>query len=139
MIETAHPEDPRSATPARAISLTHGIQWQVGQYRIDDAWTPSVNVYRLERRLEICFDLAGVDPSQIELRIEPDRLTLRGQRAAPDPRCSPTEPMRIVTMEIDHGAFCRAIPLEEPIDPTRVAVVSQNGFLWVRLPLRDHA
>ncbi len=35
-------------------------QWHTGDFCPVDAWTPAINVYRYERRIEICMDLAGL-------------------------------------------------------------------------------
>jgi len=102
-------------------------QWHVGDFLPDESWTPQVNVYQFERRLEVCVDLAGLEPSKV------------GVRPAPDPRKSPDEPMRLDAMEIDHGTFCRILRVPEQVDLTRVESQYLAGFLWVRMPYREPA
>lgn len=112
-------------------------QWHAGDFCPVDSWSPQINVYRLERRIEVCVDLAGVQREEIEVHVEPGRLVMRGVRRAPEPRRSPDEPMRILSMEVHHGAFCRTIGLPDKVDLSRVESEYVNGWLWVRLPLRD--
>lgn len=111
-------------------------QWQESNFTPVDSWSPSINVYRMERRIELCVDLAGVEPATIDLRVEPGKLVLRGVRHAPEPPRRQDERVRIVSMEIDHGPFCRTIGMPELVDLSRVESQYANGLLWIRLPLR---
>ena len=118
-------------------TFTPAWHWHFRNYQARDTWTPSINIYRLPDRLEICVDLSGVERKSIDLRVEPGQLTLRGIRSTPEPQRDAGEPMRIVNMEIDHGPFCRAVALPDNIDVGQVESRYDNGLLWVRLPLRD--
>lgn len=100
-----------------------------------DSWKPAVNFYRLPQRLDVCVDLAGVEPGSITVRVEVSRLVIQGVRAAPQPRTDSNEVMCIVAMEIDHGPFCRTIPLAQRVDQAGVRIRYTKGLLWVRLPL----
>lgn len=111
--------------------------WPFGSFAAGDSWSPSVNVYRLPRHLEVCVDLAGIDKRAIEVRVEPGRLILRGFRASPEPPDLEEHTMRILCMEIDHGPFARTIPLPEHIDLMRVESRYEEGWLWIRLPFRE--
>lgn len=121
------------------MSVTMGKlwQWQFGDFAAGDSWAPSINMYRLHRRLEVCVDLAGIDKRSIEVRVEPGRLIIRGFRASPEPQDGQDQPMRILCMEIDHGPFARTIPLPEQVDLSRVNSNYEHGWLWIRLPFRD--
>lgn len=112
-------------------------QWHHGDFCPVDTWAPPINLYRLERRLEVCVDLAGVDRKSIDVNIEPGQLVIRGIRHAPEPPHDQREGMRILAMEIDHGRFCRTIELPNVVDLPRVESEYKNGLLWIRLPLRD--
>jgi len=121
------------------MSLTMGKlwQWQFGGFAVGDSWSPSVNVYRLPKRMEVCVDLAGIDKRSIEVRVEPGRLIVRGFRASPEPPDLEGQTMRILCMEIDHGPFARSIPLPEQIDLAHVESTYEQGWLWIRLPFRE--
>ncbi|MCC6579066.1 MAG: Hsp20/alpha crystallin family protein [Phycisphaeraceae bacterium] len=112
-------------------------QWHYGDFSPKDSWSPTINVYRLPRRLAVCVDLAGLDKQTIDVRVETGKLAIRGVRPAPDPPRSPEEPMRILTMEIDHGPFRREIKLPEQVDLSRVESHYDGGLLWIYLPLRN--
>jgi HSP20 family protein len=106
-----------------------------GGFSPTEAWSPAVNVYRLGHLLEICVDLAGVHRQQVQVQVEPGRLLIRGIRHAPDPPERGDEPMRIVSMEIDYGPFCRAIAIPDDVQIRQVESEYRDGMLWVRLPI----
>lgn len=134
MVTTATREEP--ATISRAINqLMQQVAGQFDRLHSVGGWCPSVNMYRLERRIEVCVDLSGMQRDAIDVRVEPGRLTIRGIRTAPEPPQG-EQVMRIVAMEIDHGPFCRVMALPPDVDLTRVESNYDNGMLWIRLPLR---
>lgn len=131
------PNDPVAHASTQMTQMLNRLwQWHESNFCPVDSWSPSINLYRMERRIEVCVDLAGMVARSIDVQVEPGRLTIRGVRAAPEPPRREGEAMRIVSMEIDHGAFCRVIGLPDQVDLTRVESEYTNGLLWIRLPLR---
>ena len=111
----------------------------------ESTWRPAVNAYRCASCLRICVDLAGVAKSEIDLRIEPGRLIVRGQRELPHPAGENIalpphrRGLQVLAMEIDHGPFERHFELPSDVDADRVTAEQHNGLLWILLPLRSHA
>ncbi len=105
-------------------------------FQCEHAWSPPVNIYQLTDRIEICVDLAGVSVDSVTVSAAPGRLHITGRRSTPDPRGDADEPMRIVSMEIDHGRFARTITLPDHIDLTQATKEYDDGLLWIRLPIR---
>ena len=99
-------------------------------------WRPAINAYRCETCISICVDLAGVDRSDIELVIEEQRLSIRGERAVPEPSGKEDPAERMIAMEIDYGPFERDVQLPGEVDVKKVRVEQKNGFLWIHLPLK---
>jgi len=98
-------------------------------------WTPDINVYRYDDRLEIWVDLAGVEKEHIHVDVLPDRVRLTGERKPPPPtRDDSSRCRRVLTMEIESGRFGREIPLSDEIDRKRVTARQENGLLWIALP-----
>ena len=106
-------------------------------FHAPEHWRPAINAYRCEHGLRICVDLAGVDRSEINLEIEPGRLTISGQRALPEPDLEHSA-MQVLAMEIDHGGFARQINLPLSVDRERVTAKQHNGLLWIHLPFQHH-
>lgn len=107
-----------------------------GSFHPGEAWAPPVNVYRCEQCIDVCVDLAGVEPSDIEVQVMPGRLEIRGVRLAPEPGQTPARSLRIVSMEIDHGPFSCTVAIPDRIDVTAMRTTYERGLLWIRLPLR---
>jgi len=96
-------------------------------------WEPAINAYRCEDSIQICVDLAGVKSSEIDLKIESQKLILHGTRDVPEPEdCA----LQTIAMEIDYGAFSRVLSLPENVEVDKTKAEQRNGFLWIDLPLK---
>jgi HSP20 family protein len=115
----------------------HITRVQFERFHTAPAWSPAVNVFRCGDFFFVCLELAGVERESIEVRAEPGRLTVRGQRAAPEPDCDQPV-MQVLALEIDHGRFERVLALPAEVEAAEVVAEHHNGLLWVRLPLRRH-
>ena len=135
MIKTARRES-SIVTTARVRQWSFQATPQKFGFCPVESWAPSVNLYQLEDRIEVCVDLSGVDPKKIDVQIEPGRLIVSGERNTPEPPREAGESIRIVAMEIDHGQFCRVIALPEHVEIRKADSEYKSGLLWVRLPLR---
>ena len=98
-------------------------------------WQPSLNAYRCEKCIKVCFDLSGVDKDRIDIQIEPGRLVVRGVRQAPEPDSGEPLPRQILAMEIDYGPFVRELRLPAEVLRDEVTAEHRNGLLWINLPL----
>jgi HSP20 family protein len=136
---------PSSPSDHISVVVEHAAYRSFSQFSQTQAWTPAVNVYQVGKRLHVCMDLAGIDRDKIDVRIEPGRLTVNGVRNAPEPRpasASPAGPasqepaMKIHSMEIDYGAFCRVIQVPQGIDLDNVQSEYRRGILWITLPMK---
>lgn len=111
------------------------------RYRSAQAWNPSINLYEDDTGFHLVADLAGIDPEVVDLRVEQNRLILRGVRPAPrPPDCSDKQAaaaLRLHHMEIEYGPFIRTVDLPEAIDVKRIEAVYRNGFLWVKMPRKQ--
>lgn len=119
-----------------AMVVSHAF-YGFSRFSATEAWSPAVNVYQLPARLEVCVDLAGIERKRIDVRVEPGRLLIRGVRPAPDPPAHDgDDALRIVTMEIDYGPFCRTLTIPEQVDLPKVSSAYREGMLWITLPLK---
>lgn len=104
----------------------------VGPYR----WRPAINAFQCDKGIRICVDLAGVDRSQVDLTIEPERLAIRGTRQAPEPADDEDRAVQMIAFEIDYGPFERILELPLQVDVARASAEQRNGFLWIELPFK---
>jgi HSP20 family protein len=100
------------------------------------SWRPAINAYRCETCISICVDLAGVERSDIDLVIEGQQLSIRGERAVPEPGKKDDAARQMIAMEIDYGPFERKVQLPDEVDVKKVHAEQKNGFLWIHLPLK---
>jgi HSP20 family protein len=87
----------------------------------------------------IFVELAGVQRSQIDLRVERQSVRLKGQRATPEPCDSDCPPEQVLAMEIDAGVFEREIVLPVEVQPEAARAEQREGLLWIHLPLARRA
>lgn len=94
------------------------------------SWHPPLNVYETDEGLVIVADLAGVNPTDLQVHVKPNLLVVQGQRQLPPP----SGLRRIHRMEIGAGRFEVEVPIAIPIDPERSEGHYRNGLLEIILP-----
>jgi HSP20 family protein len=134
--------DPTRTVALRWVYNVPGdISYQLARFRFSKlipTWQPAINAYRSDNWVRVCVDLAGVDRSDIELTVEPKRLTIRGAREVPEPpKEKKRDAVHMLVMEIDYGPFERTIELRDEIEVQKAHAEQQNGLLWIHLPLKS--
>lgn len=113
------------------VAVTEVQLWQ----RASHSWQPPINAFRCETCVRICVDLAGVERSHIDLQVEGRRVIVRGQRRPPEPS-GQGRALQILALEIDYGPFEREVHLPVDVDVERAHAETENGLLWISLPLK---
>lgn len=90
---------------------------------------PAVNVYETPAEIVLTAELPGVPLERIELSVDGDRLTLRGERKIELP-----EGARAHRLERRGGAFERVLALPAEADMAAIQAVYRNGILLVKVP-----
>ncbi len=98
-------------------------------------WTPACDIYEDEEGMSLRFDLAGVDPKDVDIRFENGVLTLRGERKL-DHEDARENYHRV---ELSYGTFTRSFSLPATVDPEKIRAEARNGLLTVVLPKRAEA
>jgi HSP20 family protein len=98
-------------------------------------WTPGCDVYEDGEAVLLRFDLAGVDPKDVEIRFENGVLTLKGDRKL-EKEENRDNYHRI---ELSYGTFTRSFALPTTVDSEKINAESKNGVLVVRLPKKPEA
>ncbi|MCB1235396.1 MAG: Hsp20/alpha crystallin family protein [Verrucomicrobiae bacterium] len=129
---------PRKVRLTRIISRAGEVAYQLSNLQFSEfhptpGWTPDINAYRFDDRIEIWVDLAGVEKDEIRVEILPLSVRLSGERQTPVPACENCR--QVLAMEIQNGRFARQIQLSDPVDPERVTARHENGLLHIQLPL----
>jgi HSP20 family protein len=95
-------------------------------------FSPAVDVYYTADppRAVVRADLAGIDPTEIELQIRGRELVLGGHR-----KPEGGQDRVYQQLEIEHGAFRRVISLGVDVDSDAAQASYEDGILTVELPL----
>lgn len=96
------------------------------------AWTPAVDIYETTDEIVLRADLPGVDQKDIDLRIENNSLTVRGERRF----MKETKEEDYHRIERSYGVFSRSFQLPGSIDQGGVAASHRDGVLEVHMPKR---
>lgn len=93
----------------------------------DLCWKPATDAFETGDAFVVQFDLAGLDPTQIEVLTDDHSLLVRGIRREP----AQEGKKHFHKMEISVGPFARRVPIAVDIDPTSATAIYRNGFLFV--------
>ncbi len=93
----------------------------------DLCWKPATDAYETPETFVVQFDLAGLDPTQIEVLTDEHSLLVRGIRR----ESSGVGKKHFHKMEISVGPFARRVPIAVDVDPASATAVYRNGFLFV--------
>lgn len=91
---------------------------------------PLVNVSEDSEKLYVRAELPGIKPEDIEISVEGDTITLRGERKVGEEG----EKVSYHRREREAGRFRRILTLASRIDAEGVAASFKNGVLTVALP-----
>jgi HSP20 family protein len=98
-------------------------------------WTPACDIYEDDESVTLRFELAGVDPKDVDVRFENGVLTVNGERKLE--REDKRENYHRV--ERSYGTFTRAFSLPATVDPERIKAETKHGVLNVTLPKKAEA
>lgn len=99
-------------------------------------WLPPVDIYESEgREIVLKAELPGLKREHIDLTVENNTLTIRGERRREDG--IPED--RYHRLERSHGTFSRSFTLPHTVDSGRVKAEYRDGILTVTLPMREEA
>jgi HSP20 family protein len=99
-------------------------------------WLPPVDIHESGAgELVITAELPGVSKDDIDLRVENNTLTIRGERR----RQAEVKDEQFHRMERVYGRFTRSFSLPATVDASRVSADFKDGLLTVVLPMREEA
>jgi len=103
-------------------------------YRTAD-FVPKLEVTEAEDSYLLRAEVPGVAPEDVEIDVNNNILTLRGQKKREEKR----EFQGYEYTERSYGSFVRSIQLPPETDSTRIAADVRNGVLEVRIPKGEAA
>ncbi|HXY23144.1 MAG TPA: Hsp20/alpha crystallin family protein [Candidatus Acidoferrum sp.] len=99
------------------------------------AWAPAVDIYETEQELVVKADLPDVDPKDLDIRVENNLLTIRGERKF-EKKVSEENYLRV---ERSYGSFARSFTLANTVNSEAIKADYQNGVLTLTIPKREEA
>lgn len=111
---------------AHAFPASTSSAWTV----TSSAWMPALECYTQDGRMIVRVDLPGVDPKDVDVTLQGNQLTIKGERKA-----AYQGEEGSAYREVWYGAFERTVTVPEGVAPDRVRAAFTNGVLEVSLPL----
>ena len=105
----------------------HDDDWSYEDY---DEGQLSIDVYQTPDKLVMVSTIAGVRPEDIDISINNDMLTIRGQRKMP----YDIKDEDYLYKECYWGPFSRSIILPVEIKTEQIEAAIENGVLTIKLP-----
>ncbi|HKS95669.1 MAG TPA: Hsp20/alpha crystallin family protein [Terriglobia bacterium] len=119
----------------RLFNETFPFRFGDGEEQSTRPWAPPVDIYETESELVFKADLPGVDPKNVDIRVENGILYVKGER----PFEKEVKEENYHRIERSYGAFARSFSLPDSIDEGKVKAEYKDGQLTLTMPKREEA
>jgi HSP20 family protein len=119
-----------NALPARMGSF-FGKNWELPTSTT--AWNPSVDIFENDNEVVVKAELPGMDAKDIDVRLENNILTLKGERQF-EKEAKEENYHRI---EREYGSFTRSFALPTAVNGEKVKAEYKDGILKIVLPKKE--
>jgi HSP20 family protein len=92
-----------------------------------------LDVYATPSEILPTANVPGLTPEEVEITLEGDTLSIRGEFKAP------MENVDYIFQERSYGKFSRTLTLNVPVDVNKVEATFENGVLTITLPKAEAA
>jgi HSP20 family protein len=115
--------------------LFHDVFERQGGESSLTAWAPAVDIYESEHELVVKADLPDIDPKDLDIRVENNILTIRGERKF-EKKVNEDNYLRV---ERAYGSFARSFTLANTVNSDAIKAEYQNGVLTLSIPKKEEA
>jgi HSP20 family protein len=105
--------------------LAQGVAGNGAQANI----VPNIEISETDKAIEISAEMPGLERKDVEISIEDDTLTIRGEK-----RVEEKDDKNVQHSERSYGVFLRVLQLPAGIDPSSVQATMSNGVLKIAIP-----
>jgi HSP20 family protein len=105
-------------------------EWVLG-----GSWAPLVDIYEADGQIVLKAEVQGVDPKDVDVRVENNVLTLKGERKFEN-EVKRDDYHRV---ERAYGTFSRSFTLPSLVDTEKIKAEVKDGVLRVSLPKKEEA
>ena len=95
-----------------------------------ESWIPAVDILEKDGNLILRAELPGMTEKQIELKLEGNTLTLKGERKMENE----DKKSSYHRVESFYGSFTRSFRLPDTVDAEKINAEYKNGVLMVTIP-----
>ena len=98
-------------------------------------WAPAVDIFETQQELVVKADLPDVKPEELDIRVENNILTIRGERKF-EKKVAEDKYLRV---ERSYGSFSRSFSLANTVNAEAIKAEYKNGVLTLTVPKREEA
>jgi len=98
-------------------------------------WAPAVDIYETENELVVKADLPDIQEKDIDVRVENNTLTIRGERKF-EKDVTEDNYLRI---ERSYGSFMRSFSLPNTVSSENIRADYRNGVLTLHMAKREES
>ena len=98
-------------------------------------WAPAVDIYEGEHELVVKADLPDVQPEDLDIRVENNILTIRGERKFE----KKVDEKNYLRVERAYGSFARSFSLANTVNTEAIKADYKDGVLTLSIPKREEA
>lgn len=106
-----------------------------GEDIVRGAWSPSVDIFESQDKIVLEAELAGMKPEEVDISIENNVITLKGERNFEKKE----ESENYHRVERSYGSFTRSFTLPRTVIGDEAEASFENGVLRITLPKREEA
>ena len=98
-------------------------------------WAPAVDIYEGEHELVVKADLPDIKPEELDVRVENNILTIRGERRFE----KKVDEKNYLRVERAYGSFARSFSLANTVNTEAIKADYKDGVLTLSIPKREEA
>ncbi|MBS0289247.1 MAG: Hsp20/alpha crystallin family protein [Proteobacteria bacterium] len=98
----------------------------------EKAWAPKVDIKEETTEFIVFADIPGVDPKEIEIDMDGNTLTVKGERTTI--KETKEKEKNYYRIERTSGKFYRQFTLPESVDASKITAKVKQGVLAIHLP-----
>jgi HSP20 family protein len=99
------------------------------------AWAPAVDIHETDQAIVLKADLPGLDPKEVDIRIEDNTLYLKGERKME----KETKDENYHRIERSYGSFSRSFILPRTVSADKISADYKDGVLNITMPKREES
>jgi HSP20 family protein len=124
-----------AATLHEHLNRVFGEGFNRGEESNLTTWAPAVDILETKHGLVVKADLPDVDLKDLDIRVESNILTIRGERKF-QKQVNENNYLRV---ERSYGSFARSFSLANTVNSEAIKADYQNGVLTLNIPKREEA